>query len=1546
MKQIKLNCMKWVKKILLVFVLVVTSFLSSKAKISSTHYLPPLKTAVGANMLGQRIYLSTPETIPFDVNVYQGTSTTPISTISISNSQPGMFVPPGGGGINNSSIVSQANAGIVLSVAGFRFDAPSGKGFYVNWRAAEGNQGSSLVSLGKAALGTNFKWGGVPQVSTTGANSVIGIMATEDNTVVKISGYNPGCTFSKTIGGIFNTSGITDDSLTINLNAGQTYTLECVNSTPDNLSGWLGANISSNKNIAVNQGHLWFFANGGGADYSMTQLAPITNIGKEYLLIRGNGIDKDEYPLLIATKDNTSIYLNNEITPFATINNGQWVKIPSNKYSRSSSPPSYTDGNFAGANMYIRATENIYTFQAICGNTSGATIDLFQVAPLSCFLDYGVNNIPDILKTANGNILLSSIGLTLTASAAITTNNISIQYDSTSIRKTISTARLNDARRTVLGTTDWVSYYIPSITPSSAGNLSIVTNGPVAIGYLGVSGVIGVGGYFSGFGSIPTISTTPQNICLNASATALTSSIINATYTYQWYVNNTQVNTGGTIIAGATASTYTPSTTLSGTKYYYVTVTNQVGCAVNSNASGAITVNQNSITLSSSANTNAQNLCKNNPIANITYATIGATNATVAGLPTGVTGAWLNNVLTISGTPTVAGTFTYTVSTMGGCSTATASGTITVTTAGVSITSSAGNAGICAGTLVTFTSSICGGTASTTYQWFKNGTAITGANSATYSTNTLNNGDQIYVQIASRVSNSISQSNLILNLDAGNKNSYNTSRIITSAKVYSVFAGGLRSANYTVQYSDDNSSWTTAFTGVMSNNSSCGIQTGSGVGSNTVGAHRYWRYVEGTAVASHHPRSSRIILIDSEGTEHTIARYADDNCSDNGDYIIGTVSYDFTSMWNDLSSNYNNMNFFTDAGYSVNTNPIFSTDGGGSLILNNAWGKTIANTNISGAGPRTISAWVNLDDIGASPQMNIAWIGTYTTGHAFEMMQYYNRKVLLHYANGSNGGNADVSPSQWNYLTVSNNGSTSKIYINGILDASFPGTVLSTDNTPLYIGSTLGWGSLKGKMASLDLYNIALTDQGVLDNYNATKARFDVSTPIVSNTLTTNIIGSSTISLTSAAGTNSQTVCLNDVIVPVTFSATGATSATVTGLPSGVTGSWASNVVTISGTPTVSGNYTYTVNFVSTGCAANSITGTIKILAGSTPVYSVTLSGEPCIGKAIITATTGFNSYTWQKDNATISGAISNTYTPINTGLYKVIVSNGVCASTSSVTAIFDCGLNAEGKMVPSNVTTLVSKDGSTNNGTGLQEVGKILSISNTYSVNIIEAPVNGGRLLLNLDAKNYNSLAHTANPATWKDLTINHNDAPIFGSPVYVTTNGGGLNFVGGNANYVQAANATYFNNNSFTIQAWVYPTTNSDWSPIIDFGNGENTNNIILSHTYGTSGKPGLNIEGSLLQANATMSLNAWHFICASFDVSNNTATLYIDGQPSGTATMNVPTNIVRTKCYIGKSNMISVPKPNYIGGIGAIQIYQGYLNAAEILSNYNNTKSLYGL
>jgi hypothetical protein len=242
-------------------------------------------------------------------------------------------------------------------------------------------------------------------------------------------------------------------------------------------------------------------------------------------------------------------------------------------------------------------------------------------------------------------------------------------------------------------------------------------------------------------------------------------------------------------------------------------------------------------------------------------------------------------------------------------------------------------------------------------------------------------------------------------------------------------------------------------------------------------------------------------------------------------------------------------------------------------------------------------------------------------------------------------------------------------------------------------------------------------------------------------------------------------------------------------------------------------------------------------------------------------------------------------------------------------------------------------------------------------AITVIETSSSGATLILNLDSRNTNSLARGASPGTWYDLTTNHNDATIYGSVAYGLQGGQYCAvFPGGNANYAQCVPNVYFDGNSFTIQSWVYVTAVLNWNRIIDFGRGAGSNNILLSNTYGGTGKPGIYIEGTQFQSTypgaSTVLLNAWHQVCATFtrNTSGNTnqgvAKIYIDGQPYGSGTTSIPVNITRTLCYIGKSNWGNPPDPNMQGGIGAIQIYNGALTDAEMLSNYNTTKSYYGL
>ncbi len=84
------------------------------------------------------------------------------------------------------------------------------------------------------------------------------------------------------------------------------------------------------------------------------------------------------------------------------------------------------------------------------------------------------------------------------------------------------------------------------------------------------------------------------------------------------------------------------------------------------------------------------------------------------------------------------------------------------------------------------------------------------------------------------------------------------------------------------------------------------------------------------------------------------------------------------------------------------------------------------------------------------------------------------------------------------------------------------------------------------------------------------------------------------ITLTSAFGTDAQRLCENTAISPISYSVSG-TSANVTTLPNGLTSNLSANVFTISGTPTVSGTFNYTVTTAGSACVQKQLTGTIQM---------------------------------------------------------------------------------------------------------------------------------------------------------------------------------------------------------------------------------------------------------------------------------------------------------------------------------------------------------------
>ena len=110
-----------------------------------------------------------------------------------------------------------------------------------------------------------------------------------------------------------------------------------------------------------------------------------------------------------------------------------------------------------------------------------------------------------------------------------------------------------------------------------------------------------------------------QTICVGGSSQQLDVSYINGvgTATYQWYSNTINNNSGGTIIAGATNSSYTPPVfNTIGSYYYYCEITlSGNGCDVAvSNTAEIIVVDDPTV---SAPSPSYQQLCQNAPIQDI-----------------------------------------------------------------------------------------------------------------------------------------------------------------------------------------------------------------------------------------------------------------------------------------------------------------------------------------------------------------------------------------------------------------------------------------------------------------------------------------------------------------------------------------------------------------------------------------------------------------------------------------------------------------------------------------------------------------------------------------------------------------------------------------------------------------------------------------------------------------------------------------------------------------------------------------------------------------
>lgn len=502
------------KQFLLIFLFIISGITVS-AQRDTEHWIAPFYASTAYT---QALYLSTDSVTPFTVTIYS--NNTALGTVTISKGSPQIYtVSPGNISANTvSEAFTVINKGLYLNGA---------RPFYCTLRMVSSTTHAEIItSKGKAGIGKEFFVANTPsQYNITGNNFTAGILATEDNTTVT-------ATWSALSTVIFIGATPTTNTHTFTLNKGQSFIFAGLGNTAANMDKFIGAKIVSNKPVTLTNGNVngnFGLVSNLGSDAVLDQSVPVERLGNTFAMVRTRSTSPDvEGGIIIATENNTDVFLNGSATPVTTLDQGEWYRISGSNY--------ILQGG-THANMFISTSKNVYLYQFVAINNSSATCGYNYIPPLSCFLPRKIDEIGKI-----NEMPLGTGGASTVASGTVVKLNILTEAGAT---VTVNGAPLTAAQGPypLTGNTNWVTYAVESVS----GNLTIASNKAVTAGLNGGYSTSGYGGYFAGFSSIPLIAKQTGN-CIPG----LVLEVDDSYDTYQWFRNDVA-------IPGANSNSYTPT---------------------------------------------------------------------------------------------------------------------------------------------------------------------------------------------------------------------------------------------------------------------------------------------------------------------------------------------------------------------------------------------------------------------------------------------------------------------------------------------------------------------------------------------------------------------------------------------------------------------------------------------------------------------------------------------------------------------------------------------------------------------------------------------------------------------------------------------------------------------------------------------------------------------------------------------------------------------------------------------------------------------------
>jgi hypothetical protein len=176
------------------------------------------------------------------------------------------------------------------------------------------------------------------------------------------------------------------------------------------------------------------------------------------------------------------------------------------------------------------------------------------------------------------------------------------------------------------------------------------------------------------------------------------------------------------------------------------------------------------------------------------------------------------------------------------------------------------------------------------------------------------------------------------------------------------------------------------------------------------------------------------------------------------------------------------------------TNTLYSSEGGGSFNFNASGGIVFGNSTALNINNKTIVIWVKTNNT----SQNGFWFEKGYVNTQYSFFQEGGALTFRTYDTATNGDldittSSYMNTSTWYMMSAWYDGSTKVIYRDGASSVGSNnqgGYDGAADNTGIYVGQHISGYFFNGRIASIKVFDSALSSTDLNFEYNSTKARF------------------------------------------------------------------------------------------------------------------------------------------------------------------------------------------------------------------------------------------------------------------------------------------------------------------------------------------------------------------------------------------------------------------------------------------------------------------------